>query len=103
MNTLLVRFAKLYIQRKASPPTVISLLLRPTSFPSLVVLAALGTMVFVAIKLPSVWIGLIVGLCIGAAARDLGIAIKAVKYWPAQSELMDWAKIEEVVSGENVS
>jgi hypothetical protein len=42
---------------------------------------------------------LMVGIFLGAALRDLGIAVKAVRFWPIQQELFDWPKIEVLARG----
>ena len=98
MKSPLVSFARIYLQRKVSPPTVMGLLLKPTSLPGLALLGVLSAAAFVALGLPAAWPIFFVGICIGAAARDLGIAIRTVKYWPIQVQLLHWQKIEVVAA-----
>ena len=42
---------------------------------------------------------LVAGICLGAALRDFGIAIRTVRFWPIQQELFDWPKIEALAQG----
>ena len=98
MEDRLVYVAKMFLQHRLSPPTVMGLLLKPTSLPVLIVTGIVAVGALSALGLPLAWLCLIAGVCIGAAARDLGVAIKIVKYWPFQIELMDWHKIEDVAS-----
>ena len=42
---------------------------------------------------------LLAGIFLGAAIRDLGINIRAVRFWPFQQELLDWPKIEALAQG----
>jgi len=82
-----------------TPPTVMALLLKPASLPCLALMGVLGTTALAALQLPTAC-ALFTGVCIGAAARDLGIALKVVKHWPIQCELLDWQKVEEAAAGD---
>jgi hypothetical protein len=37
------------------------------------------------------------GLCLGAALRDVGTAVRVARYWPIQEALFDWQKIDALV------
>jgi hypothetical protein len=84
---------KLTMARR-KPPTAASLLLAWHSLPLLVVLGAGSVAVLMAVDLPTSVPALMAGVCIGAALRDWGIAMKAARFWPIQEELFDWPKIE---------
>ena len=40
-------------------------------------------------------IGLVIGTCLGAAARDAGIFRNFVAVWPALRDVLNWQRIEE--------
>jgi len=42
---------------------------------------------------------LVVGMLLGAALRDVGIARRAARLWPIQRELFDWPKIAALAQG----
>jgi len=69
---------------------------KPTSLLGLALVGAIGTTALVAIQCPTPGVSLFLGVCIGAAARDLGMATNQRRYWPVFSQLLDWSKIEEV-------
>jgi hypothetical protein len=100
MKDPLARLATIYSQYKASPPRVVVLLLKPRGLPALALTGVLGTAALVALQLhitlPAFW----AGFCFGAACCYLRTAIKAVKYWPVQSQLLNWQKIEEITATE---
>ncbi len=76
------------------PPTVLRLLLHWSSLPLLVPLGVASVVVLDALGLPSPIAALMAGICLGAALRDLGIALRAVRFWPIQRDLFDWQKID---------
>ena len=75
-------------------PTVASLLFVRCSLPLLTLIGILGVLLLVAVKASISAITLVVGICLGAALRDLGTARRAVRLWPIHHELFDWKKIE---------
>ena len=101
MKDPLLYFAKGYSRYRQTPPSVIRLLLKPTSLPGVLLVGILGVAILVALQLPIGWPLLYAGIFIGAAARDLGFAMKAAKAWPVLNQLLDWTKIEEIVRGAN--
>ena len=96
LRRMLVR--KLTMARR-KPPSIAGLLLAWSSLPLLAVMGVVGVVVLVALDLPTPVPMLVAGVCLGAALRDLGIAIKAVRFWPIQQELFDWPKIEALAQG----
>ncbi len=81
------------------PPTVARLLLAWSSLPLLVVAGAVGIVALVGLGVPSPVPTLIGGICLGAALRDVGIALRAARLWPIHQELFDWQKIEAMAEG----
>jgi hypothetical protein len=43
-------------------------------------------------------IGLGVGLLLGCYARDLGTCLKMAAAWPAINEIIDWERLEQLLS-----
>jgi hypothetical protein len=84
-------------QWRQTPPNAATLLFKPQSLPCLALVGVLGVAVLVAVGLPIAWPFFVAGMVVGAASRDIGFAVKAAKYWPTQSQLLDWKKIEEIV------
>jgi hypothetical protein len=82
------------------PPTVASLLL--SSWSTLTLFAG-GVLLGVLAPTVRDVLGpvplLLAGIFLGAAIRDLGIDIRAVRFWPIQQELLDWPKIEVLAQG----
>ncbi len=81
------------------PPTISSLLLHWSSLPGLTLVGVVVVVPMLALDLPTFGPMLIAGICLGAACRDLGIAIRAVRFWPIQKELLDWPKIDALAQG----
>ena len=81
------------------PPTILGLLLSWSSLPLLVVGLLIGVVVPIIRDVLDPVLMLAAGILLGAALRDLGIAIKVVRFWPIQQELLDWPKIEALSQG----
>ncbi len=81
------------------PPTITRLLLHWSSLPGLTLVGVASVVALLALDLPTPVPMLMAGIFLGAAARDLGIAIKTVRFWPMQQELLDWPKIEALAQG----
>ncbi|MCY2987210.1 MAG: hypothetical protein NTY19_04990 [Planctomycetota bacterium] len=79
---------------RLKPPTVVSLLFAWHSLPLLTLMGIVGVLILVAVDVPSPVTMLVVGMLVGAALRDVGIARRAARLWPIQEELFDWQKIE---------
>jgi hypothetical protein len=97
MQDPLLRFSMEYLKYRTKPPRVVPLLLKLGSLPGLALLGAVGTIALIAVQYPTPGVTLFIGICIGAAARDLGLAIRQKRYWPVLSQLLDWNKVEEIV------
>ncbi len=82
----------------AHTPTV-SLLFAWRSLPLLTLMGILGVLILVAVDVPIPVTMLVVGMLLGAALRDAGIARRAARLWPIQQELFDWPKIEGLAQG----
>lgn len=95
----LIRNARTYSQWRRRPPTVAQLLLKPPFF-RMPLVGGVGVALLVALGLPIAWPMFLLGIVVGAVCRDLGYAIRAIRYWPATSQLLDWKKIEEIVVAE---
>jgi hypothetical protein len=90
------------IRARLSPPTVAGLLLAWSSLPGLALVGVVGVVALVALGLPSPLPILVAGICLGAALRDAGIAVRAARFWPIQQDLFDWQKIDALAQeGEN--
>jgi len=98
-DRLLLMVLKKLNKARLRPPTVASLLLHWGSLPSLVPLGVVSVVALDAVGLPSPVAALVAGICLGAALRDLGIALRAVRLWPIQQELFDWQKIDALTQG----
>jgi hypothetical protein len=81
------------------PPTITRLLLHWSSLPGLTLVGVVGVAALVALGIPSPVPMLVVGIFLGAALRDAGIARRTVRFWPIQQELFDWPKIEALAQG----
>lgn len=81
------------IAARLKPPTLIGLLLAWPSLPLLSLVAMVSVAALVALGLNPLAM-LMAGICLGAAARDVGIAGRTVRFWPIQQELLDWQKID---------
>ena len=81
---------------RLKPPTVVSLLFAWSSLPLLTLTGIVGVSVLVAVDMPIPVTMLVVGMLLGAALRDVGIARRAARLWPIQQELFDWPKIESL-------
>jgi hypothetical protein len=81
---------------RLKPPTVLSLLFVWSSLPLLTLVGVVGVSVLVAVDVPTPVTMLVVGMLLGAALRDVGIARRAVRLWPIHQELFDWPKIEQL-------
>ncbi len=79
---------------RLKPPTIVSLLFAWRSLPLLTLMGILGVLILVAVDVPIPVTTLVVGMLLGAALRDAGIARRAARLWPMQKELFDWPKIE---------
>ena len=96
LQHLLIR--KLTMAR-LKPPTISSLFLSSLLTLFLLVFGVIiGVLTLFARDLPTA-VPMLAGICLGAALRDLGIAIKAVRFWPIQQKLLDWPKIEALAQG----
>ena len=97
------RLQRMIVQKltmaRRRPPTIARLLLAWSSLPLLAMMAVVGVVALVALDVPPPVPMLLAGICLGAALRDLGIAIKTVRFWPIQQELFDWPKIEALAQG----
>jgi len=58
-----------------------------------------GVLLLVAVDVPIPVTMLVVGMLLGAALRDVGIARRNARLWPIQQELFDWPKIEALAQG----
>lgn len=83
-------------EARVRPPTVISVLSAWGAWPLLAAVGVLSITVLGVLEVPTTVTIFMVGLFAGAALRDLGIALKTVRFWPIQKELLDWQKIDEV-------
>ncbi len=101
MKDPLLYFAKTYSRYRQTPPGILSMLLKPTSLPGLAVVTGFGALILVAFEFPVAGPLLLIGIFIGAAARDLGFAMKATRAWPHLNQLLDWTKIEGIVAEAN--
>lgn len=99
-DRLLNRLLRKLTTWRNEPPTVASLLL---SSWSTLTLFAVGVLLGVLAPAVMEVLGpmplLVAGICLGAALRDVGFAIRAVRFWPFQQELFDWPKIEALAQG----
>jgi hypothetical protein len=85
---------------RLKPPTISSLFLSSWSTLFLLVFGLIvGVVPLFALDLPISAPMFVAGICLGAVLRDLGIAIKAVRFWPIQQELFNWPKIEALAQG----
>jgi hypothetical protein len=84
---------------RVKPPTIASLLFAWSSLPLLTLVGVVGVLVLIAVDVPSPVTMLVVGMLLGAALRDAGIARRAARLWPIQEELFDWPKIEALAQG----
>jgi hypothetical protein len=96
MRDPLFCFSTEYLKYRTKPPRILPTLLKFRSLPGLMLVGVLGTAVLVGIQYPTPGVTLFIGVFIGAAARDLGLAINLKKSWPVLSQLLDWSKIEEI-------
>ena len=84
---------------RLKPPTLVSLLFAWSSLPLLMLVGIVCVLLLIAVDVPSPVTTLVVGMFLGAALRDLGIARRAACLWPIQKELFDWPKIEALAQG----
>jgi hypothetical protein len=45
--------------------------------------------------------GLVVGLAMGAAARDVGRLIQSHRTWPLLHEITDWPRVEQLIQSDD--
>lgn len=96
-NDRLVRlFIRKLTQARNKPPTVLSLLLTWPGFPLLFIVGVASVAILSSLDLPAAVPLLMAGVFIGAALRDLGLALKSVRLWPVQRELLDWQKVDDL-------
>ena len=91
---------KLNTARK-TPPTVIRTLTTWPGVSLLLVVGAVGTLGLAMLTTPenspltSHWpVGLACGV-LGGILRDFGLARRVARIWPAQSEFIDWGKVDQ--------
>ena len=84
------------IRARLKPPTIASLLLLWPSLPGLAFVGVVSVVALVALGLPSPVSILIAGMFLGAALRDVGIAVRAARYWPIRQDLFDWRRIDSL-------
>jgi hypothetical protein len=73
--------------------------LQAKAYVLLVLWSGLGIIYFAWLKMPQLALGL-VGVLIGVALRDFGIARAQKKVWPVQQKLLDWDKVERMAAGD---
>ena len=86
---------------RSNPPTIASTLLKASGTPLLVVAGILGTGILLYLTregippMTSHWPLGLAAMVFGAVLRDVGLAKRVKKSWPAQSHFIDWKKVEE--------
>lgn len=91
---------KLYLDYRASPPTVFNLFARNLwRYLLTVVLFCLLAALSYAIQLPGL-ATFTLGLLIGALLRDLAAFIRFTKTWPITASVLDWEKIHTLLETE---
>ncbi|MCH8922008.1 MAG: hypothetical protein IIA67_02530 [Planctomycetes bacterium] len=93
-----------YLKYREPPPTVMGLAAMSVGrwlalmvLTSIVFSCALGVVMLIDASLTVVLflIGLMIGMCLGAAARDAGIFRNFVHVWPVLRDVLNWQRIEE--------
>ncbi|MFO0914511.1 MAG: hypothetical protein U0795_16245 [Pirellulales bacterium] len=98
---LLHQMATRLIAARRRPPTVWRTLLQWRGTPAMILLGVVGTSLIHGAARASgdpmmTYVTVGFGAAIfGAALRDLGITRHAVRYWPAQSQFIDWKKVDD--------
>ena len=99
LNAVAERFAQ---TRRASPTVIGSLLLWPGT-PLLVLTGVAGTAIlafFASVPGSEITAHFPIGLAamvFGAVLRDIGLARRVKRLWPAQSHFIDWDKVDEFI------
>lgn len=92
----------LYQAYHANAPTVGGILRRLMKLYLIMLIVVVATLTVVTLTgsfsdaLP--WAGLLIGLVSGAALRDLGHVRIAVRVWPVLSQVLDWQKIDVLLT-----
>src|SRR4051812_5636840 len=90
------RVLRLYTVWRENPPTVGSLFAlnwKRHLLMAVVLTAMCGIMTYLGNTDVSYWI---VGVLVGALARDLGFFLRTVKIWPLEAALLDWRRVDEL-------
>jgi len=101
-HDILKRAVAAKLQRaRLKPPRVIATLLTLTSIPLLTLIGLVGTLILAYLAhlpdsaITTHWSYAFAALFAGAAFRDVGIARKVAKLWPAQQEFINWHIVDE--------
>jgi hypothetical protein len=88
----------LYAAYRSAPPTLGQLLRK--NLPRYLLAAALTIVVYMLAPATGIQsLGLIlIGLFLGALLRDIGHFWRFVRFWPVQSAVLDWQRVDNMLS-----
>lgn len=102
VNPAILRtLAAKYSKARISPPTVLRTLCTWPRLPGLAIVGTVSTATIGYLSqvpdsgISTHWIVGCAAIFVGAACRDIGLAIRVVRFWPAHSQFIDWNKVDE--------